>query len=112
CEEQGLDTDGDPARWDRLQHALAQLIDDPERRSRTLTRRVKAVKARMIQNLPTYARLHLEAATIAAAAGDARPAEWALSNLTSDGQRAVEITKAAAEGNSGVKVFIGVKVGG
>jgi hypothetical protein len=71
-----------------------------------------ALVARKIleQNLAAYAEMHFEGAKIAAAEGDTRPAEWALTHAKVEGQAAVEPpTKIAAD--TGTKVFIGIKVG-
>jgi hypothetical protein len=113
-EEHGIDTARDElVVWDQMQQVLADVIEHPEKRKRILTRRMKAVRTRMILNLPIYARLHLKAAAKAAEDGDARPAEWALANLTTDNERTVDVAKPGTSGpNGGVKVFIGVKVGG
>lgn len=62
--------------------------------------------------LPDYAALHMEAARNAAAKGDARPAEWALQNVTAAGKRLVQPAEKAAGPDNSVKVFVGVKVHG
>lgn len=72
-------------------------------------------KAILRENLPRYAELHLTAAEIAAADGDARPAEWALQSIPGgkdEGPVATPPAKAGSVGEGGVKVFIGVKIGG
>jgi hypothetical protein len=62
------------------------------------------------QNLPDYARLHFEGAKVAADKGDTRPAEWAMTHAKSGGQTVVEAPGRSA-GDTGTKVFIGIKVG-
>jgi hypothetical protein len=110
-EESGLDPDGN-IEWDQIQERLMQLVEDPDQRKRVLNRRIKALKAKMVLMLPTYAKLHLEATKVAAAKGDARPAEWALGQVALDGERVVEGTKGGESTGGGVKVVIGVKFGG
>jgi hypothetical protein len=70
--------------------------------------------ATLIQHLPDYARCHVEAAKIAAAKGDARPAEWALTTIKAAGDTAVlePPAKVAPAGDGGVKILIGVPLGG
>lgn len=74
----------------------------------------KQAKAILRENLPRYAELHLTAAEIAAADGDARPAEWALESVIagSEGPAATPPVKGGTGGEGGVKVFIGIKMGG
>lgn len=109
--EQGLDPEGD-VEWDRVQTRLANLLDLPEQKDRVLKRRMKALKAKMVLNLPIYADLHLEAAKIAAAEGDAKPAQWALEKVGIDGENVIDAPKAGDKNEGGVKVVIGVKVAG
>lgn len=69
--------------------------------------------ALLMEQLPTYAMLHIEAAKMAALKGDARPAEWALQTIReAGGQAVVEPAAAKAVAESGTKVFIGVSLGG
>ena len=63
--------------------------------------------------LPRYAMIHMQAAMNAAVKGDARPAEWALKNVAAGGKNVVkEQTPASGPVDTGVKVFVGVKVSG
>jgi hypothetical protein len=67
-------------------------------------------KARRIlqENLPGYAAMHFAGATIAAAQGDTRPAEWALTQVKAGKETPVQPpAKTAPE--SGLKIFIGVR---
>src|SRR5690606_23537733 len=116
AEQQGIQEQPDPAVWDKAALRLAEVWDDPKKHG-VLTRRVKALKAKLALNLPAYADLHLKAAAVAAREGDAKPAQWALEHITDPegGRVAQPAAKAVAEksgGSGGVKVFIGVKVGG
>lgn len=62
-------------------------------------------------NLPGYATMHFEGAKIAAADGDTRPAEWALSQVKAGKETPVQPpAKTAAE--SGIRIFIGVQTNG
>jgi hypothetical protein len=69
------------------------------------------VKGYLQHNLEEYARLHVEAARVAAFKGDARPAEWALQSVKV-GEGPVVAPPAKEGGPSGVKVLIGVQLGG
>lgn len=72
----------------------------------------KQAKAILRENLPRYAELHLTAAEIAASNGDAKPMEWALTAIKGEkGERVVEPPKSEG-GSSGVKVMIGIQMGG
>ena len=69
-------------------------------------------KAILRENLPRYAELHLTAAEIAASNGDSKPMEWALTAIKGEkGERVVEPPKADG-GGGGIKVMIGVQIGG
>ncbi len=72
----------------------------------------KKTRAYMLANLPEYASLHLEATRIAALAGDAKPAEWALSHIKAGDQAIVPPAAKEGSGGSGIKVLIGVQLGG
>lgn len=64
------------------------------------------------QNLPEYARQHLEASRVAALKGDTKPAEWALTNVrVGDSPVIVPVAKDGG-GGGGVKVLIALQVGG
>lgn len=65
------------------------------------------------ENLPEYARIHMEGAKMAALKGDTKPAEWALTTIK-NGQAApvVEPPTKVAPGTGGVKVIVGVNLGG
>lgn len=69
------------------------------------------VRAFMQANQPEYARLHLEATRVAAAKGDAKPAEWALTNIRTGDNPIVSPPKDGG-GGGGIKVMIGVQIGG
>lgn len=72
----------------------------------------KEAKAILRENLPRYAELHLTAAEVAAANGDSKPMEWALTAIKGEkGERVVEPVKADGAG-TGIKIMIGVQVGG
>ncbi len=62
-------------------------------------------------NLPAYAAMHFEGAKIAAADGDTRPAEWALSQVKAGKETPVQ-PPAKTAGESGIKIFIGVQMAG
>jgi hypothetical protein len=68
----------------------------------------------LLQSLPEYARLHLQAAREAALKGNASPAEWALTTVKRLGESAVvePAQKGLPAGQGGVKILIGVKLGG
>lgn len=61
-----------------------------------------------------YVRLHKEAAISAFEHGDdevaVKAAQWAITNMSQEGSRVIE--KVAAEGGGGVKIMIGVQMGG
>lgn len=74
----------------------------------------KTAHAILNENLVEYARLHLEAARIAAADGDSKPSEWALTHVKAGkGQKPVAEppAKAPSGGEGGVNVYIGLKLG-
>lgn len=70
--------------------------------------------ALLMEQLPIYAQLHIEAAKMAALKGDARPAEWALTTIREAGGQAVVEPAAAkpAPDAGGIKIFFGVNLGG
>jgi hypothetical protein len=71
------------------------------------------IKGFLQHNLEEYARLHVEAARVAALKGDARPAEWALQTIkVGDGPVVTPVAKEGGGGGGGVKVLIGVQLGG
>lgn len=60
-----------------------------------------------------YAQMHLEGARNAAAKGDTRPAEWALTHVKTEGKTAVDPpVKDTAGAGQGLKVFLGINIGG
>lgn len=67
----------------------------------------------LVERLPDYADMHFEAAKMAALKGNAEPAQWALTTVKSAGGAAVvePPTKGPADAG-GVKIIIGVKLGG
>lgn len=77
----------------------------------TLTRAARAI---VRERLPDYARLHYRAAEIAASRGDARPSEWALTAVQTpaDGATIQPPAVAKAAGDGGIRVLIGVNMGG
>lgn len=92
----------------RQKHTLIELHQEVQR----VVELGKAAKAILRENLPRYAELHLTAAEVAAANGDARPAEWALQSVKGEkGERVVEPPKSDG-GGGGVKILIGVNMGG
>jgi hypothetical protein len=70
--------------------------------------------AQLIQHLPEYARLHVEAARIAAGKGNSAPVEWALTTIKEAGGTAVlePPAKVTHVAEGGVKILIGVNLGG
>lgn len=111
--EQGFGEDRELITWDKTQAALSILWEDPKLQHRVLGRRMRALKAKLAFQLPIYADLHLRASRAAAEKGDTRPMEWMLTHIQADKERVVELQKGSAElPDNGVKVFIGVKVGG
>ena len=102
---------GDGAKQLSLQDAikLAEKHADPAF-AKILKQQALAL---LMERLPDYAQMHFEAAKMAALKGDAKPAEWALTTIRESGGAAVvepAAQKTLPEG--GVKVFIGVKLGG
>ncbi len=71
----------------------------------------RAANAILRENMPEYAELHMEAARNAAAEGDSKPAEWALQHVKMTGKPVVDPPQKADTG-AGVKIFLGIKVGG
>ncbi len=57
--------------------------------------------------LHEYAQLHFEGASVAAAKGDTRPAEWALTHAKIEGEAVVEPPAKEAP-DTGLKIYIGV----
>jgi hypothetical protein len=93
----------------RQKHALITLHQEVER----VVELGRIAKATLRENLPRYAELHLTAAEVAAANGDARPAEWALQAVKGEkGERVVDPPKAENTGGGGIKILIGVNMGG
>lgn len=87
---------------------LAQLLSDA-----AMIKRMKDQAAAIIQeNLPRYAELHLTAAEVAASFGDSKPMEWALQAKTNKEVGAVAEAADKAGGAGGIKVMIGIKMGG
>jgi hypothetical protein len=77
-----------------------------------VTALAKEAKAILRENLPRYAELHMTAAEVAAANGDAKPMEWALTAIKGEkGERVVDPPKTEA-GGAGIRVMIGVQIGG
>ncbi len=93
--------------------ALAKVL----RRSRDAVKSmIEEAREDLASGIGDYVRAHKEAMTMALANGDAkslevaaRAAQWGLENISIEGVRVVD--KAKGEDN-GVRVFIGVKVGG
>jgi hypothetical protein len=109
----GFANDEELTVWENKQRSLSLAWADPPLRSSVFGRRLRAVRAALALQLPVYAALHLKAARIAAEKGDTRPMEWMLTHASVDAERAVDLQKGSADApDSGVKVFIGVKVGG
>lgn len=74
----------------------------------------KQARAILEENAAEYAELHIEGARIAALDGNTKPAEWALTHLKMGKEKPIiEPAQRESEGDdSGVRVFIGVKVAG
>lgn len=68
-------------------------------------------KAIMRDNAPKYAELHYQAAAAAAEKGDSRPAEWALQNVKMKDAPVID-PPAKEPVTSGVRVFVGINMGG
>jgi hypothetical protein len=84
--------------------AIARMLD---RDKKTISRVVSTVKeARGILDAAAadYAALHMRAATIAAATGDARPVEWAL-------ERTGAVERSRGAGDSGPRLIVQVGIG-
>ena len=74
----------------------------------------QSARAIIAERLPMYAALHFDAALNAAREGDSRPIEWALTNVKAGKGVAPTVDPPAKSGpqDTGVKVFIGVNLGG
>ena len=70
------------------------------------------VRAYLQHNLEEYARLHIEATRIASLKGDSRPSEWALQTIKLGGAPVIQPMAKDGGGATGVKVLIGVQLGG
>jgi len=71
------------------------------------------VRAKLQTNLEEYVTLHIEAARVAAVRGDSKPAEWALQTIKAGASPVVTPPAKAGEGGGGgIKVFLGVQIGG
>lgn len=77
-----------------------------------LDEQIAVAKTYLQYHAPIYAQLHLEGAETAAQKGDTRPAEWALEHLKSPAGTAVVEAPTKVAADTGVKVFVGVKIGG
>lgn len=105
---------GDGAKQLSLQDALkiAEKHADP-RIGAALQEQALAI---LLDHLPEYARLHLQAAQAAAMKGNSAPAEWALTTIRKAGEAAVvepaQKAGAAAAGGDGPRILIAVKLGG
>jgi hypothetical protein len=77
--------------------------------TKLIRRRARAILA---ENLPEYARLHLAAAREAASKGNAIPAQWALESVKPGGEAPVVEPAAKDLGGSGVKIILGIQIGG
>mgnify|MGYP001610756385 CR=1 FL=1 len=70
---------------------------------------IQAAREALARRAPDYVDLHFQAAEVAAAKGDARPIEWALSRIAEDGARIVD-SEAAAQAMPSLS--IGIALGG
>lgn len=108
-----------PSSEFKLPKSLASLskaerteLQELHRQAQILEEQAQLAGAYLQYHLPVYAKAHVEGALVAAAKGDTKPAEWALSHVKppKGGSPVVE-PPAKAPAESGIKVFVGVKVG-
>lgn len=76
-----------------------------------ITQQHDIAQAILVERLPEYAELHKRAAEVAAEKGDARPIEWALQSVKV-GKKTVVEPPAKIAPETGVKVYVGVNIGG
>jgi hypothetical protein len=105
-----------------LQDQPREITEDQTRALSKVMRRSKEVVKDIIEQAREefqssaldYVKLHKEAAISAFERGDDETAikasQWAITNMSQEGTRVVE--KVAAEGGGGVKIMIGVQMGG
>ena len=75
----------------------------------TVNQIIKAARTRLAERACEYVDLHTQAARVAAADGDAKPAEWALTHIAEGADRVVDAERAVPPGPS---VQIGIALGG
>lgn len=75
---------------------------------------VKQARERFLSRVNDYVDIHIEAARVAAADGDAKPAQWALERIAAEGERVVELVADPRAMPSPMQggINIGVMVGG
>lgn len=93
------------------QQAVAQVMEKDAEYLHDLSVEAKRI---LQERLPDYARMHYEGAMKAAAEGDTRPAEWALERVTDDVPKSGAVVPAKKESSDGggVRILIGVNLGG
>jgi len=92
---------------------LQRMAEDARAEVKRIEGMAAQAKEILRERLPDYARLHWEAAQMAALRGDARPTEWALQSIKDGKETVVEApAKVASAGEGGVKVIVGVQLSG
>lgn len=90
-------------------HSPREIAVVVEQSPEAIKRVIKAARQKLQMAAETYVDMHLAAAGIAATAGDAKPAQWALERIQEGEQRVVEREKA---GPGQPSIQIGIAVGG
>lgn len=82
-----------------------------EATSKSVREMIRDARARFASRAAFYVEMHAEAAAMAAARGDARPAEWALERIADGDARVVDSVKQAPV-QAPAAVNIGIVLGG
>jgi hypothetical protein len=78
---------------------------------RTVRGTIKAARASLAARAELYVELHAHAAAVAALAGDAKPAQWALERIAEEGERIIDPPQ-AEQPVAPTTFNIGFKIGG
>ena len=82
------------------------------RTEESLKRAIQTAREALVAAAPSYVELHQKAAKKAAGRGDARPAQWALENLSLGGERVVEPAEKQAGPGLSVNILLSTPLGG
>lgn len=102
---------------EQIEHRSRALAIALRRTPQSMRESVEAARQRIVDRLPLYADLHLQAAINAAAEGNSKPAEWALERATTKDDkdkvmRVVEPLKQETTQSMLPVINIGIQMGG